>query len=705
MGQVDMSDNASNPTRTSLNPPDAHAPETEGFDLQELPRVVSAAASVSDSVPARIGPYHILGSLGAGGMGEVYKAERRHPIQQTVAIKIIKLGFDSREVLARFESERQALARMDHPHIARVTDAGISETGRPYFVMEYVPGAPITKFCDDNKLSIKERLLLFMQACDAISHAHTKAIIHRDIKAANVLAYMHDDRPTVKVIDFGIAKALTGDRLTEATFNTDAGRIIGTYDSMSPEQAEGSPDIDTRTDVYSLGVLLYELLTGAKPFDDATLARAADEEIKRIIREVEPPRPSTRLSELGESATRFAERRQVKLDALTKQLRSELEWIPLKAMRKQRARRYAAVSQLVDDIRNYLDGRPLIAGPESRGYRLRKFLARKRRELLALLTLLLALALGTGVYIYSIRAERRKTQVALIEAQQQKMTAELQKAEADRRRDEAEKLRQLFADTLGSISESGDLLQAKGRLDEAESMHREVLEGRRRVLGADHPDTLASVNNMGAVLQAQGKLKDAEVLYKEALDEGRRVYGEEHPHTIALLSNYAGVLRSMGRFAEAEPLYRQALEQHRRVWGEEHPNTIMSLNNYAHVLQMFGRSVEAEPLFKQALEQSRRVWGEEHPDTIRSLNNYAVVLASLGRVAEAEPLFREALARFRRLLGDDHPNTKRLAAKHVSCLTALGRHAEAAAVRKEFGLPEPTTAPATRSTTVPTTTP
>ncbi|MGH7179178.1 MAG: serine/threonine protein kinase, partial [Tepidisphaeraceae bacterium] len=364
--------------------------------------------------PQQIGPYHILGLIGEGGMGEVFKAERRSPMRQTVAIKIIKLGFNSREVIARFESERQALARMDHPNVARVLDAGTTDAGRPYFVMEYVPGDPITKFADDNKLSIKDRLLLFTQACDAISHAHTKAIIHRDIKASNVLAFMHDGKPLVKVIDFGIAKALTGDRLTDRTFYTDRGQIIGTYDSMSPEQAEGSQDIDTRTDVYSLGVLLYELLAGAPPFDHATLAHAADEEVRRIIREVEPPRPSTRLTSLGETATKIAAARQSKLEALAKELRTELEWIPLKAMRKERARRYASPLQLAEDVENYLEQRPLLAAPESRIYRLRKFVRRRRGSIvttcaIGLATVAISLVYANGVAVQ--RAASREIEV------------------------------------------------------------------------------------------------------------------------------------------------------------------------------------------------------------------------------------------------------------------------------------------------------
>ncbi len=268
---------------------------------------------------------------------------------------------------------------MDHPHIAKVFDAGSTRSGRPYFVMEHVPGEPVTAFADRNRLTIPARLKLFQQICQAINHAHMKAVIHRDIKPGNVLAYMHDGQPTAKVIDFGIAKALTGDRLTEQTFNSYRGQVIGTYESMSPEQASGSADIDTRTDVYSLGVLLYELLCGVKPFDSKMLARAADEEIKRIIQKVEPDRPSTRLASLGKEAVEIAAARQASIDALARQFRQELEWIPLMAMRKERERRYASPLQLSEDLDNYLKGHRLLAGPGSTAYRLRKFVGATNR--------------------------------------------------------------------------------------------------------------------------------------------------------------------------------------------------------------------------------------------------------------------------------------------------------------------------------------
>ena len=398
-------------------PVDRHLPAVVAEVERSLGMQSEKPVAPLSDVPEFIGPYRILGILGEGGMGIVYRGEQRTPINGAVAVKLIKAGFDTKEVIARFESERQALARMDHPHVAKVLEAGADPRGRPYFVMEYVPGRPITEFADEYKLTIRQRLGLFIQVCEAIAHAHSKGLIHRDIKASNVVAYMADGEPSVKVIDFGVAKALTGDRLTDRTQFTEYGQVVGTYDSMSPEQAAGSADIDTRSDVYSLGSLLYELLTGAKPFDDTTLARAADEEKRRIIREVAPPRPSTRVSGLGKEGAAVAAARQEKIESLARDLKSELEWIPLKALRKERDRRYASPLALADDVRNYLEGRPLVAAPESRVYRLRKWAARNRAALATAAAFLSLLLAGFAAYVYVIRAEQAKTLQALDRAE------------------------------------------------------------------------------------------------------------------------------------------------------------------------------------------------------------------------------------------------------------------------------------------------
>jgi serine/threonine protein kinase/Tfp pilus assembly protein PilF len=510
----------------------------------------SESLAPAPSLPKQIGPYHVLGRINEGGMGSVYRAEQRRPIQRTVAIKVIKLGFDTKEVIARFDSERQALARMDHPNVAKVLDAGATDTGRPYFVMEYVPGVPITKFCDENKLSIDDRLDLFCQVCDAINHAHTKALIHRDIKASNVLAFLQEGKPTVKVIDFGIAKALTSDRLTEQTFYTDQGRIVGTYDSMSPEQADASPDIDTRTDVYSLGVLLYELLTGAKPFDHETLAKAADQEIKRIIREVEPPRPSAKLSSLGDDATRIAGLRQEQLGTLMRQLRTELEWIPLKAIRKERGRRYASALELAQDVRNFLEDRPLLAGPESRAYRLRKFIRRNRTGVAASAAMILLTAAGVAFYIHGIRAEQRKTEAALIDARQQREEATKQTAIA-------QAVSQFQSDMLAS-ADPAKLLGDKVTVLQA-------IQGAARVLDAgklrDQPLVEAANRfTIGQTLASLGRYEDAAKSFDAAL---RLRQAHSSPESLELadtLVHLGAIQHALDDRANGESSFRRAVD-------------------------------------------------------------------------------------------------------------------------------------------------
>lgn len=412
------------PTRRAVEQALADDPDL-GQRLSEYGHAIAHAASDPGAVPlpapapAVIGRYVLRERLGAGGMGEVFLAEQRSPIRRTVAIKLVKSGLDSHEVLARFEAERQTLARLEHPNIARVLDAGMTAAGRPYFVMEYVPGVAVTQFADAQQLSLRQRLELFREICAAVTHAHTRGVIHRDLKPGNLLAYAGDDGlPRVKVIDFGVAKALAADAAAGTTRHTLVGTVIGTYEYMSPEQADGRPDIDTRSDVYGLGVLLYELLTGTRPFERQGEGRTADEQLRCQIADADPPRPSARVAAAptpDENGDSVARRRQIDTRALVQVLHRELDWIPLKALRKDPARRYASVAAMSDDVGRFLDGLPLDAAPESGLYRVRKFVDRHAAGLLiavAIAVTLVAGIIGTSIGLFREASSRRVAQAS-----------------------------------------------------------------------------------------------------------------------------------------------------------------------------------------------------------------------------------------------------------------------------------------------------
>ena len=383
---------------------------------REAVRQGSAAVPAVEREGSVIGSYKLLERIGEGGMAVVYMAEQERPLRRRVALKMIKVGMDTHEVIARFEAERQALALMDHPNIAKVLEAGATDTGRPYFVMELVSGVSLTAYCDSNRLSVQERLKLFVSVCNAVHHAHQKGILHRDLKPSNIMVTLHDGVPVPKVIDFGIAKALN-QRLTDKAFFTRYAEMIGTPAYMSPEQAEMSGlDVDIRTDIYSLGVVLYELLAGTMPFDAQKFHAAAVEGMLRTVREEEPPRPSTRLSKMGDAARQIAEARCTDIKTLTKSLQQELEWIPLKAMRKDRTHRYRSACEFADDIRNYLNGSALIAGPESAAYRVRKLVRKHRVPVIATAVVMSVILIGfvTSTYLY-IRVRQARSAVVTLE--------------------------------------------------------------------------------------------------------------------------------------------------------------------------------------------------------------------------------------------------------------------------------------------------
>jgi serine/threonine protein kinase len=487
-----------------------------------------------------IGRYKLLEKIGEGGFGVVYMAEQTEPVQRKVALKIIKAGMDTREVVARFEAERQALALMDHPNITRVLDAGATEAGRPYFVMELVCGIPITDYCDRSKLPTRERLQLFMKVCHAVQHAHQKGIIHRDIKPNNVLVTLHDGAPVPKVIDFGIAKAL-GQKLTEKTLFTGFAHMIGTPAYMSPEQAELSGlDIDTRADIYSLGVLLYELLTGVTPFDRETLAKAALDEIRRMIREIEPLKPSTRLQTLGDKLTEVAKHRQAAPAELNRLVRGDLDWVVMKSLEKDRQRRYETANALAMDVQRHLNNEPVLACPPSHFYRFRKTVRRHKFTVFAGFTIVTSLMIGLGVSAFLLVKER--------EARQHVVTAE----QEERR----------LAIQLGDVVDR--LLN--GRLNDAETVLRAALPTHKKVFGEESFEVAGWLAEFADLLQRNGKFSEAELRIRESLAILEKRF-PGHWGVFHVQIELGGILLNEKKYAEAEPLLLSI--QERMMRGED----------------------------------------------------------------------------------------------------------------------------------------
>ncbi len=685
-----------------------------------------------------IGRYQLLQKLGEGGMGQVWLAEQTAPVRRQVALKLIRAGMYDDSVLQRFQSERQSLAIMDHPSIAKVFDAGATPEGQPYFVMEYVPGQPITGYCDQKKLKIRERLGLFIKVCEGVQHAHQKAIIHRDLKPANILVVEVDGKPTPRIIDFGIAKVTSQQSASETLF-TQAGAMMGTPGYMSPEQADPSiPDVDTRTDVYSLGVVLYDLLTGSLPFDPKKWQKQPFHEVLRQLREDDPPRPSTKVSVEKESSTVTAAVRSTEPRQLVSLLRGDLDWITMKALEKDRARRYGTPSELAADIGRYLRNEPVVARPASTAYRVQKYVRRHRVSVAVaagLVLLLAGFAVMQAVQVRRITRERdRANRITDFmtgmfkvsdpsEARGNSVTARevLDKASKDidtalvkdpelqaqmmytmgsvydglglysrsqsllERSVEIQRrvLGSKHPDTLRSMRLLGWTLQREGTYAEAEKLQRATLDIQRRVLGPEHAETLQSMNDLAWTLVGEGHFAEAEKLQRVTLDIRRRVLGAEHPDSLASMADLAQSLQSEGRTAEAETLYRKTLEIDRRVLGPSHPQTLTSMNNLAATLEGEGRLAEAEKLYRETLEIDRRVRGREHPDTLITMYNLAMTLNGEGRYAEAEKLCRETLEIDRRVLGPDHPNTLASMTNLAVNLQHEGRYAEAEKLYRE----------------------
>ncbi len=677
------------------------------------------ADAPDEAVGQTLGRYKLLERVGEGGCGVVYVAEQTEPVRRRVALKVIKLGMDTKQVVARFEAERQALAMMDHPNIAKVLDAGTTDVGRPYFVMELVRGIKITDFCDQANLSTKERLDLFIKVCQAIQHAHQKGIIHRDIKPSNILVTLHDGVPVPKVIDFGIAKATEG-RLTDNTVYTQLHQFIGTPAYMSPEQAEMSGlDIDTRSDIYSLGVLLYELLAGSTPFDPKELMSQGIDAMRKTIREKEPQRPSTRFATLGaDQLTTTAKRRSADTSKLLHQLQGDLDWIVMKCLEKDRQRRYETANGLAADITRHLTNEPVIARPPSAAYKFQKAYRRNKGVFAAGAAVAVALVFGIIVSAWqAVRATRAEAQALVEKAQAQK-----EKANALTEKANAQGALQFIQEDVLSQASPGSqpdreltvralLDRIGGRLDRAtgrpplvEASIRQTLgsiytelgdyakaiehyEAALRVqlqhLGESHLDTLRSLNGLATARWLGGETTLAEPLTRQGLEASRQALGEKHPLTLQFMQTRAFVLLLLAEtpWTEVEALYLRTLALHREVLGPDDPGTLrliygLSLGYIYHL-----QPAKAESLLVDGLDRSRRALGEKHPTTSSLTVLLAIADEMLNQLEKAETMALRAVELRRSTLGEDHLLT----------LSAVCKLAQTYVRQQQFDKAEPLT--------------
>jgi tetratricopeptide (TPR) repeat protein len=610
-------------------------------------------------------------------MGAVWMAEQTEPIRREVALKVVKAGLDSNQVLARFEAERQALALMDHPNIAKVLDAGAAPSGRPYFVMELIKGMPLITFCDEERLSIRERLELFVPICQAVQHAHQKGIIHRDLKPSNILVASYDARAVPMVIDFGIAKA-TGQRLTEGTAFTQLGAIIGTLEYMSPEQAElNQLDIDTRCDVYSLGALLYELLTGTTPLTREAVRQTPFDEILRRIREEEPPRPSTRLSETSHRLPGISSQRKLAPAQLRNSLRGDLDWIVMKALEKDRARRYETANGLAMDLQRHLNNEPVVARPPTRAYRFQKFVRRNKLGVAAAAAVAVSLIAGLGISFWLFlkeKAARQQTEneaaksrqvVGFVDKVLNSVTPEVAQGR------DTTLLRLMVEETSLSLSKElsdqpevkanlqetvGHVYFALGLYDKAEAVQREALALLIKTVGPEHRDVASALHLLASTLYSKGNLAAAEDCVRQALAMRRKMLGNQNPEVAESLNNLSLMLLDEEKFEEAEGLQREALAMSRKLHGDDSAEVATSLNNLAAVLSARGDFAGAERLQLEELASSRRRLPALHPDLALSLNNLAMLISDEGRPGEAEPFAIEALGIRQKVLTDPHPD-------------------------------------------------
>jgi len=663
-----------------------------------------------------IGLYKLLQQIGEGGFGIVYMAEQVEPVRRRVALKVIKPGMDTRQVIARFEAERQALAVMDHPNIAKVLDAGTTESGRPYFVMELVRGAPITQYCDENNLPVRERLELFATVCQAIQHAHTKGIIHRDIKPTNVLVTRQEGQAVVKVIDFGVAKAM-GQQLTDKTLFTDFAQMIGTPLYMSPEQAElSSTDIDTRSDIYSLGVLLYELLTGSTPVTKEQLKQAAFDEIRRIIREEEPPKPSTRIS-TAEAAPSIAAQRHTEPAKLARLVRGELDWIVMKALEKDRARRYETANGFAADVQRYLNDEAVQACPPSPAYRFRKFARRNWRVVATVSLITVSLVLATIISLFYAHQAKADRQLALQKAREANTSAETARAEADK---SAAVIRLLQDMLLSSNPDAakGPNYTLRELLDEFSQRLEEQLH--------NQPEVEATLRQIVGSVYTELRLPErAEPHLKRSLLLHREVFGEDHLKVANILGLLARNRWMQHAGNDVEAFARESLRIYQmhgdvagelkarnllfmNVWGEFRlddaermaEDTILFarshnlendsifptiLHNLSGIKNAKGDNAAALRLAREAVDKHLHAYGETKNSTAWGYFYLGWALRDNGRLPEAEESFRKSLSVFRKFFpASDARAVGRAVVELRDTLEARGDAAALASLEQEY---------------------
>ncbi len=629
-----------------------------------------------------IGPYFLEEQLGEGGFGVVYRAKQKQPIVREVALKIIKAGMDTKEVIARFEAERQALAIMDHPNIAKVLDAGTTEHGRPYFVMELVNGLPVNHYCDRHNLGTRQRLELFREICAAIQHAHQKGIIHRDLKPNNILVASNDDKPLVKVIDFGIAKALSQE-LTEKTLFTAQGQIIGTPQYMSPEQSEmNSFDIDTRSDIFSLGIVLYELLTGTTPLTQDELRRAGIEELCRLICEREPPLPSVQLNSLSlEDTACLAETHGSKPDQLAKSMRGDLDWIVMMALEKERDRRYQNVADFSADIGNFLSDQPVNASPPSRSYRLRKFARRNRTALSSVALIAVALIAGTVISIWQAVIASEQRELAEKSAEESAAILDFFENEilmAARPTTDGEGLgidvtvlealdaaeskidsafdEKPFVERSIRATLAGTYLEM-GKTTKAIEQYENVVALLTQSYGNEAPETLAAKADLGRALAAAGRLDEALAVHEHVLQRLREELGDDQPETVEAMHHLASTYSALFRREDYLAMIELTVESSIKVHGEEAEATIRAKVDLASAYSMVGRYEDAEALYKNLLALFARTKVAEDVAFLVARSGLAQLYGDTGRIEEAITMTEELLALDRSLLGPHHPKT------------------------------------------------